>query len=299
MCLRTKIASQHDNNLIYTINRIYILVQPSVNLAVQLQRTTQKLGLLSPRLSFHPRAPMAASTLQTKTISSDKFVESCGAILFDLSDHDDVKVCLIQHKDSGEWHFAKGRRNQGEARKDTAVREVMEETGFRCRLLPVTMPTRATPVDAHADVLDKAQVFENLTEPFMCQIRTLKNGNGTKIIWWFIAALEGDGDKGKLPGEDKWLPSFLPWRDALNALTFRNDRELLQSALSLLQTTIPALGSLTVGINQQDLATTASANSNLNTQVASGAKISKKAARKAIKAAKAAKRQQTQQEQHL
>ncbi|KAF2447485.1 NUDIX domain-containing protein, partial [Karstenula rhodostoma CBS 690.94] len=192
-------------------------------------------------LSSHPthrlHTIMAASTLQTKTISSEKFVESCGAILFDLANLSDIKVCLIQHKASGEWLFAKGRRNQNESRKDAAIREVMEETGFRCRLLPLTMATRATPADAHADVPDKAQVCENLAEPFMCQIRTLKGGKGTKIIWWFIAALEGDMGRDKLPGEDNWLPTFEPWRSALNTLTFQNDRELLQKALSLLQMT--------------------------------------------------------------
>ncbi|OAG12925.1 NUDIX domain-containing protein, partial [Paraphaeosphaeria sporulosa] len=180
---------------------------------------------------------MAASTLQTKTISSEKFVESCGAILFDLTNPSDIKVCVIQHKSTGEWHFAKGRRNQGEARKDAAIREVMEETGFRCQLLPLTMPTRATPVEARPDVPDKAHVCENLVEPFMCQIRTLKAGKGTKIIWWFIAALEGDAGRDKLPGEDTWLPAFKSWHSAMNALTFQNDREVLQKALSLLQMT--------------------------------------------------------------
>ncbi|KAF1975099.1 NUDIX domain-containing protein, partial [Bimuria novae-zelandiae CBS 107.79] len=180
---------------------------------------------------------MATSTVQTKALSSENFVESCGAVLFDLSNLSDIKVCLIQHRDRGEWHFAKGRRNQNEARKDAAIREVMEETGFRCRLLPVTMPTRATAEDAHADVQDKPQVCKNLTEPFMCHIRNLKHGKGTKIIWWFIAALEDDEDNAKLPGEDKWLPALLPWRGALNTLTFQNDRELLQKALQLLQNT--------------------------------------------------------------
>ncbi|KAJ4353402.1 uncharacterized protein N0V89_005131 [Didymosphaeria variabile] len=233
---------------------------------------------------------MAASTLQTKSISSEKFVESCGAILFDLSDLTDIKTCLIQHKDSGEWHFAKGRRNQGEARKDAAVREVMEETGFRCRLLPLTMPTRATPVDAHADVLDKAQVCENLTEPFMCHIRTLKNGKGTKMIWWFVAALEGDEDMGKLPGEVKYLPSFLSWRDALKSLTFQNDRELLQKALSLLQMTYSRIEPLDMELKQSKRIP---GNSSSPGQTAT---ISKKAARRAAKDAKAVKRQRLKKE---
>ncbi|KAL1607689.1 hypothetical protein SLS60_002624 [Paraconiothyrium brasiliense] len=233
---------------------------------------------------------MAASTSQTKTISSEKFVESCGAILFDLSDLSNIKTCLIQHKDSGEWHFAKGRRNQGEARKDAAVREVMEETGFRCRLLPLTMPTRATPVDAHADVFDKAKVCENLTEPFMCQIRTLKNGKGTKMIWWFVAVLEGDGDRGKLPGEVKYLPCFLSWQEALGSLTFQNDRELLRKALSLLQMTFSRIEPLDMDVEQ------AKPRTGNKISLGQNATISKKAARRAVKDAKAVKRQRLKKE---
>lgn len=228
--------------------------------------------------------------MQTKTISSEKFVESCGAILFDLANLPDIKVCLIQHKDSEEWHFAKGRRNQHESRKDAAIREVIEETGFRCRLLPLTMPTRATPFDAHADIPDKAKVCENLEEPFMCQIRTLKAGKGTKIIWWFIAALEGDLGREKLPGEEKWLPAFKPWQDALNALTFQNDREMLQKALSLLQMTFPTLELSSTDTAQTELAgSTISPDPNANR--------SKKAARRAAKDAKSVNRQRLRAKQ--
>jgi 8-oxo-dGTP pyrophosphatase MutT (NUDIX family) len=234
---------------------------------------------------------MAASTSQTKTISSEKFVESCGAILFDLANLSDIKVCLVQHRHSGEWHFAKGRRNQEESRKDAAIREVMEETGFRCRLLPLTMPTRATPVHAHVDVPDKVHVYENLIEPFMCQIRTLKNGNGTKIIWWFIAALEGDAGKDKLPGEDQWLPTFKPWHDALNALTFQNDREMLQKALSLLQMTFPTLELAEKDASQPNALLGSLSTSNPNVAT------SKKAARRTAKDAKAVKRQRLREKQ--
>lgn len=236
---------------------------------------------------------MAASTLQTRTISSEKFVESCGALLFDLADLSDIKVCLVQHKDNAEWHFAKGRRNQGESRKDAAVREVMEETGFRCRLLPVTMPTRATPADAHVDVPDEAHVFENLTEPFMCQIRTLKAGKGTKIIWWFIAALEGDAGRDKLPGEDKWLPTFEPWHRALNALTFQNDREVLRKALSLLQLTFPTLELADTDPDQPQ------ARSGSSPKPTPSAVTSKKAARRVVKDAKAVRRQRQREKQKL
>ena len=231
---------------------------------------------------------MAASTLQTKVISSEKFVESCGAVLFELSDFTDVKVCLIQHKDDGTWHFAKGRRNQGETRKNAAVREVMEETGFRCRLLPVTISTRATRIDAHADVLDKAVLCKDLTEPFMCHIRTLKNGKGTKFIWWYIAVLEEDGGQDKLPGEDKWVPMFLPFDMALKTLTFENDRQTLQKAFDIMQITFASHESFTSSVPRPSLKSLADADTDIQSNI--GRTMSKKAAKKAVKAAKALQR---------
>lgn len=231
---------------------------------------------------------MAASTLQTKVISSEKFVESCGAVLFDLSNLADIKVCLIQLRDDGTWHFPKGRRNQGETRKDAAVREVMEETGFRCRLLPVTMPTRATRADAHADVLDKAIVCEDLTEPFMCHVRTLKNGKGTKFIWWYIAVLEEDGDQAKLPGEDKWNPVFSSCESALNTLTFENDRQMLKKALDVLQITFAAREPSASSTQRLFLGNLACADVKIQSKLAEP--VSKKAAKRAVKAAKALQR---------
>ncbi|EIW76899.1 hypothetical protein CONPUDRAFT_168630 [Coniophora puteana RWD-64-598 SS2] len=53
-------------------------------------------------------------------------------------------VVLVHHARKDEWLFAKGRRDEREDPRDTAVREVREETGFRCRIRPVTMRTRAT-----------------------------------------------------------------------------------------------------------------------------------------------------------
>ncbi|KAF2255592.1 hypothetical protein BU26DRAFT_557105 [Trematosphaeria pertusa] len=179
---------------------------------------------------------MAKSRVPTRQLPSEQFVESCGAVLFDLSDPLDKKICLIRVRDTGEWHLAKGRRNCGEARRDAALREVREETGHRCRLFPVTMPTRATPAHESPNFKDKAQVYDDLMEPFMCTIRDLKRPQGVKIIWWFIAALEADDDEAeKLPGEARYEPKFLPCKEAIQTLTFLGDRDILVRAIELVE----------------------------------------------------------------
>jgi len=217
------------------------------------------------------------TTDNTQVIGSPKFVESCGAILFDLADSKQVKVCLIQIRASGTWHFAKGRRNQGESRTDAAIREVTEETGFRCRLLPLTMPTRATPPDSHPDLKDKAHVYSNLTEPIMCHIRALKRGQGTKIIWWYVAVREEDGDQGKLPGEANWRPKFMSCLKALDMLAFESDRALLRKAMELLEATVSV-----------ELPPISERNKNVGGVLVpiTGATMSKSAAKRAVKRAK-------------
>lgn len=177
---------------------------------------------------------MAEGRFKEQHLTSEVFVESCGAILFDLSDPEHKKVCLI-HAWGKEWLLPKGRRNCGETRKDAALREVTEETGYQCHLYPVKMATRATLPNAHADVVDRPHVYDNITEPFMCTIREMRKPQRTKIIWWFIAALDNRAEK--LAGEQKYVPHFLDCDKALTTLTFKGDREVLRRAMNLVQET--------------------------------------------------------------
>jgi 8-oxo-dGTP pyrophosphatase MutT (NUDIX family) len=124
---------------------------------------------------------MAASNVVTSQYSSENFVESCGAVLFDLS-KPQLQVCLIHFPKKDEWFLAKGRRNIGEHRHEAALREVFEETGYRCHLHPVTMPTRATQAEEPADVPDEAREYHQLTEPFSLTIRAPDGGSGVKLI---------------------------------------------------------------------------------------------------------------------
>ena len=178
---------------------------------------------------------MAQSSSATRQLSSENFVESCGAILFDFSNPQEKKVCLIHHFKNDEWLLAKGRRNCGEARKDAALREVMEETGYRCRLLPVTMATRAPPTDASANIPDRARVYPGLTEPFMCTMREIGHRLHVKIIWWYIAVLDDESEANRLAGEDDFRPEFFSYRKAIETLTFQTDRGVLEKAFQLVE----------------------------------------------------------------
>ncbi|KAK6856375.1 hypothetical protein PG995_006562 [Apiospora arundinis] len=224
---------------------------------------------------------MAAYMWDTKVYPAEMFVESCGAILFDLStcasssdtdpdssdaadddDDDDAtapapaktdsqgrkkKVCLLHYMAKDQWLLPKGRRNCRETRQAAAVREVREESGYACRLRPVTMPTRAPSVLEAADVKDFARTYPDLTEPFMLEVRDLGQGEGegVKLVWWFVAEVlrpgsPGEGEDGTdyEPGEPEvhFAPAFFDCDAALKKLTFQKDRDVLRRAMDLVET---------------------------------------------------------------
>ena len=63
-----------------------------------------------------------------------KYEKSCGALVF-RQRGDKVELLLLKHRFGGHWSFPKGHVEAGETDMDTAVREVLEETGLHIRLL--------------------------------------------------------------------------------------------------------------------------------------------------------------------
>ena len=47
---------------------------------------------------------------------------------------DGVEVLVVHRPSYDDWSFPKGKQNPGEKLKEAALREVEEETGYRCRL---------------------------------------------------------------------------------------------------------------------------------------------------------------------
>jgi 8-oxo-dGTP pyrophosphatase MutT (NUDIX family) len=163
---------------------------------------------------------MAASRFPTSQYTSEQFVESVGAILFRLSTRE---ICLLYPFERDEYVSAKGRRNCGESTRETAVRELAEKTGYTCRLMPVTMSTRAPPAIETKQSEDVPRTLSEITEPFTLQIRQ-QGENDVKIIWWYIAAIDEDKprDEERL-GEQKFRVELYGYEEALRKLTFQTD----------------------------------------------------------------------------
>lgn len=175
---------------------------------------------------------MATSSFPTTQYTSEHFVESCGAILFQLSTQ---RICLVYYKKKDEWLLAKGRRNCGESRRAAAIREITEETGLACKLLDVKLSIRAPAVDSATDIGDEARAVASSDEPFMLTLRQT-NETDMKLIWWYIAVI----DEETLPGvpEDQFGIGFFPYEEALQTLTYQLDRDVVQKAISVFQASL-------------------------------------------------------------
>lgn len=155
-------------------------------------------------------------------LSAHCFVLSAGTVTFDQKKD---RICLVQNK-KGEFFLPKGRKNVGESLEAAAIRETYEETGFSCKLLPVTMPSRVTPRSgSKAHYPDVVRMFEGVTEPICISIRPGPNGS-QKIIFWFIATTDGSYTKEtQIENEQQFHVDFYTIEDAIAKLTFEEDKE--------------------------------------------------------------------------
>ncbi|KAL8728507.1 MAG: hypothetical protein Q9166_005329 [cf. Caloplaca sp. 2 TL-2023] len=177
---------------------------------------------------------MAISRFASEQYTSEAFVESVGAVLFRMSTQE---VYVLHSLKRDEYILAKGRRNCGETRQDAAVREVMEECGFPCRLLHLNMSTRSPPAVEEEQLGDEARFYTGICEPFTLQIRRLGAGD-VKLIWWYIAAVNEDEPfKEELQEKENFAVESYSFIDVLHKLTFQMDRAMVKKAIDIVTTT--------------------------------------------------------------
>jgi 8-oxo-dGTP pyrophosphatase MutT (NUDIX family) len=176
-------------------------------------------------------AARATSKYPTQQYTAEELVESCGAIPFLLSKR---QIYLVHYVAKEEWLLAKGRRDCHESRREAALREVREETGLNCHLLPLTMATRAPGPGLDVNAKDEARVYENLVEPFMYTLRQLPPGEGVKMIFWFVAAVDENNPVANA-GEASYKVAAFDYEEAMNKLTYDNDRRIVAQAIELVE----------------------------------------------------------------
>jgi bis(5'-nucleosidyl)-tetraphosphatase len=132
--------------------------------------------------------------------------KSCGAVVF--VKNTEVNY-LLMHYEAGHWDFVKGNVEQNESEKDTVIRELREETGI---------------VDAR------------FIEGFREKIDYFYKRQGTTIykeVVFFL--METRTAKVKLSYEHVGY-DWLPYQSAMEKLTFKNAKDVLQKTHEFLKT---------------------------------------------------------------
>jgi 8-oxo-dGTP diphosphatase len=129
-------------------------------------------------------------------VSSQAVVRAAGGMVIRSDDHD-RRIALVHRPKYDDWTFPKGKLQDGELEVDAALREVLEETGLRCRLGPEVGAV------TYAD----------------------RNGRPKVVRYWTMTPEDGDFAPTDEVDELRWVPLD----EAVELLSYPHDRDLLRS----------------------------------------------------------------------
>jgi hypothetical protein len=102
------------------------------------------------------------------------------------------------------------------------------------------MSTRGPPSQELGYTPDVAEVRETSGhDPFALSIRE-EGGIKRKLIWWYIAKVDENMEQEKISEVDSDLePVIVSCEGAVNMLTYKGDRELVERAMELVRNSLP------------------------------------------------------------
>lgn len=131
------------------------------------------------------------------------YESSCGAVVFrDIKG--EVKYLLIKNRRSAHWGFPKGHIEQGETLEQTALREVLEETGL------------------HINIIDG----------FSCVSKYKIRDKIDKMVTIFVGTTSDTSTVIQREEIEDFI--WLTYDKAMNLLKFENDKNILESAYNFL-----------------------------------------------------------------
>lgn len=126
---------------------------------------------------------------------AEEVVRAAGGAIVRRAPGGAIEVALVHRPHREDWTLPKGKAEPGESLEDCARREVVEETGFVCRLGPFVGHTE------YRDRLDRPKV----------------------VAYWTMTAERGEFAPGSEVDELRWVPLGA----AADLLTYERDQELL------------------------------------------------------------------------
>jgi 8-oxo-dGTP pyrophosphatase MutT (NUDIX family) len=124
-------------------------------------------------------------------------VQAAGGILLREVRRGRYEVALVYRSTREDWSLPKGKLDAGETLQECALREVLEETGYQCRL----------------------GRFVGSTEYYD------RRGRPKVVGYWLMEVMEGEFAATEEVDDLRWLELDL----ARRALTYQRDRDLLAS----------------------------------------------------------------------
>ena len=112
-----------------------------------------------------------------------------------------VELCVVHRPTYDDWSLPKGKLQRGESFEQAALREVLEETGLRCRLRQELQP------GVYPDHKGRRKV----------------------VRYWLMDVAE---DTGFLPSDEVDALRWLELPSAAALLTYEHDQELVASMVS-------------------------------------------------------------------
>lgn len=122
-------------------------------------------------------------------------VRAAGGMIVRRSAVGTIEVAVVHRPERFDWSFPKGKADPGESLEACAVREVFEETGFRCRLGELI---------GHTEYVDRKQ-------------------RPKVVVYWLMHLESGSFTPCEEVDELRWVG----FEEAKELLTYERDRELL------------------------------------------------------------------------
>jgi 8-oxo-dGTP diphosphatase len=126
-------------------------------------------------------------------------IEAAGGIVVRDAAGGDPEVAVIHRPRYDDWSLPKGKLEPGEGWVEAAIREVEEETGYRCRPLGELSRVRYTD----------------------------RKGRPKVVRYWLMESVGGSFEPNDEADELRWVGE----REAVELLTYPHDRELVAEAV--------------------------------------------------------------------
>jgi 8-oxo-dGTP diphosphatase len=126
-------------------------------------------------------------------------IRAAGGVLLAPADGGETRVAVIHRPKYMDWSLPKGKLEEGEGWQEAALREVEEETGYRCE------PSSELPQVSYLD----------------------RKGRRKLVRYWLMEPLDGQFEPHGEVDELRWVS--LEQADEL--LTYPHDKELVREAL--------------------------------------------------------------------